>query len=123
MLQCTAVTELPVMKALLLLRAFGENADQLWTDDFVLCELGESHDGEHGDLIAVRDDDESVGLWLLWGEGGSRMEWLPWCDAECDQGDTCGRFLGHGAGHAWEVIDPTREALRAVTHNRWLPDE
>ncbi len=79
---------------------------------YVLCELGEGHGGVHAG--ALWDDDANDGaVWACWDGDGRCLAGLPWCPATTGGGDACGLFAGHPAGHSWEVVDPTQEAVLA----------
>jgi len=114
MLQCTGVRLMPVREVLALLKSAPEGTYDTaeFADGYVCCELAEGHAGEHADFLwdgAARDE----GQWFLWGEDGFRFEVLRWCDASHVDGDACGLFDAHTLVHAWDIVDPTSEALLA----------
>jgi len=114
--QCTAVTELFVDGALMILRAgLGQSGVPQWSSPFALCELADKHGEAHADLIGVSmDESDGESLWLLWTEDGKSMVWRPWCTVESEDGEGCGLYLAHPGAHAWGVTDPTMEAVLAM---------
>lgn len=112
MLQCTAVKLLPVRDVLALLKANREEPydHAEFADGYVCCELAEGHDGDHADFLwdgFALDE----GQWFLWGEEEFRFTVLRWCPASHEEGDACGLYDGHPLAHAWDVTDPTSDAL------------
>ncbi|WP_435856011.1 hypothetical protein [Streptomyces physcomitrii] len=108
--QCTAVALLPAPEHLARFAVPGFPLQ----DGHVLCELGEGHADDHAQML-WDDDLNSEGIWVRWGGSGSTatLTGLPWCPATDDRGDACWLFAGHPSGHAWQVVDPTMEALGA----------
>ncbi|MDT9683665.1 hypothetical protein RND61_16570 [Streptomyces sp. TRM76323] len=97
MLQCTAVTAVRTPHG-----GFGHP----------MCELGEEHEGEHAEFCW--DDDATGGaVWFRWSALGGRFVLLPACEVTGGAyGDACTLFRNHPAAHAWNVVDPTLEAVR-----------
>jgi len=112
MLQCTGVRLLPVREMLALLKSAPEGAydHSELAEGYVCCELAEGHAGEHADFLWDGDAGDE-GQWFLWGEDAFRFVVLRWCDASHSDGDACGLFDAHPLAHAWDVVDPTAEAL------------
>lgn len=118
MLQCTSVTELPLMDAIAQLVV--RDGDPLWADEMIPCELGALPDHEHAGLVGDCDSDQTVALWLTWTEDGHQVVWLPWCqEDQPSTDDACGLFHSHPSGHSWQVTDPTRDALRTWLQQVW----
>ncbi|WP_327304711.1 hypothetical protein OG730_14990 [Streptomyces sp. NBC_01298] len=125
MLQCTAVTSVPEIDALVAMvtmqGAPGDPPSTLYLlGDMVLCELGEDEHTEHAAMICMANTDEPQALWLFWtGEGSTRhyaLEERPECPAEqhpgSGRGYICVLFDKHPAVHSWVVTDPLGTILR-----------
>ncbi|MFF1461538.1 hypothetical protein [Streptomyces sp. NPDC058330] len=101
--QCTAFTLLSPPRHLVELLDDPEPA-------YVLCELGEGHQGDHATLLWDLDGD-SGGVWARWDERRTRLAPFAWCPEVDGEGGACELFAEHSSGHSWDVIDPTRAAL------------
>ncbi|MER7040823.1 hypothetical protein [Streptomyces microflavus] len=125
MLQCTAVTDVPLSDALVALATMGGGSDDpshdLSLDHFLLCELGE-HDSrtEHAALLRPSETPSRPALWFFWtGAGPDRVHRIgpaPWCPAVLRLLDTgsvlqCSFFDRHTASHSWDVTDPLGDLL------------
>lgn len=125
--QCTAFRALPLRETLALFLA-GAPVDFAGGEGtYALCELAENHPGEHADHLWDGDGPDDA-VWFLWaGEGAGtgcryRFATLAWCPASAADGDACGLHAGHPPPHAWDVRDPTVEALArdvAEAPERW----
>ncbi|WDG31276.1 hypothetical protein N7925_24585 [Streptomyces sp. CA-278952] len=131
MLQCTAVTVVPFVEALLALATMEGGPehppDVLAQDDFLLCELGE-HDeaAEHAAHIWTADvPDVERDLWLLWAGTGAhrvyRFATLPLCPALLrdlvTRAVTSCAYLDHHPGpHSWTVTDPLGDLITQHIH-------
>ncbi len=79
MLQCTAVTEIPVPEALVALLDLeggpDDPRDAMADDCFLLCELGEHDESvEHAAHLWTAEPHGEQDLWLLWaGTGAHRV--------------------------------------------------
>ncbi|MFD3787927.1 hypothetical protein [Streptomyces cyaneofuscatus] len=124
-LQCTAVTRIPLSDVLTALVTMdGEpdaSAESLASDHYVLCELGE-HDPltEHAALLGAADAPDRPALWFFWsGTDMDRTRTLrtrPWCPAILRNLDTdavlkCSFFNRHATGHSWDVTDPLGDLI------------
>jgi len=113
--QCTAVTELHVDGALMILRAgAGESGLPQWSCAFALCELAEKHGEVHAMLVGVCMDSDDEGLWMLWTDERKWFAWHPWCNAESDSGEGCVMYASHPGADSWKVSDPTMAAWLAI---------
>ncbi|MFE8973763.1 hypothetical protein ACFYM7_10040 [Streptomyces cyaneofuscatus] len=109
MKQCTAVALLPPPDHVVRLAAPG-NPPQA---GYVLCELGDDHDGDHASLL-WEDDANREAVWVRWNVDRARLAGLAWCPAtDARGGDACGLFAGHPSVHDWDVVDPTMAVLDA----------
>ncbi|MEV7278129.1 hypothetical protein [Streptomyces sp. NPDC093111] len=84
--------------------------------EMAMCELGEKHPGAHADhLWDIGDSPETFRcVWLQWDDHEHTIASLPHCEAyEAVPERVCGLYADHPAEHSWDVVDPTREALRA----------
>lgn len=76
-LQCTALTEVPEVEALVALITM-EGAprnplDVLSPDDFLLCELAEHDEGaEHSAHLWTAEQSSGRELWMFWADSGAR---------------------------------------------------
>ncbi|MFE1478121.1 hypothetical protein ACFW6N_30255 [Streptomyces cyaneofuscatus] len=124
-LQCTAVTRIPLSDVLTALVTMdGEpdaSADTLASDHYVLCELGE-HDtlSEHAALLSPAEVPHRPALWFFWTGSGTdrahRVTTVPWCPAvlrtfATDSVLQCAFFGHHTAPHSWDVTDPLGDLL------------
>ncbi|MCC8481152.1 hypothetical protein LMJ41_25170 [Streptomyces globisporus] len=111
MLQCTAVTLLP-SDAVLRLTAPGADSPED-PEPYVLCELGEDHDGEHAAMLWDEGRRPGSAVWVRWDAERAQLLPLPWCPDRDPRNadDACGLFAGHPSGHSWEITDPTDEAI------------
>ncbi|MEU2821549.1 hypothetical protein ABZ763_04500 [Streptomyces bacillaris] len=78
MLQCTAVTEIPVPEALVALLDLeggpDDPRDAMADDCFLLCELGEHDESvEHATHLWTAEPHGEQDLWLLWAGTGARI--------------------------------------------------
>ncbi|MCX5397803.1 hypothetical protein [Streptomyces sp. NBC_00102] len=120
MLQCTALTDVPEVEALVALiteeDASHGSPDALALDDFLLCELAE-HDErtEHAAHFWTPEPASGRELWMLWtGSGADRVrrfvETAP-CPAILHhlitgEVEACALYEEHPATHSWDVRDP-----------------
>ncbi|QNP71502.1 hypothetical protein IAG44_20090 [Streptomyces roseirectus] len=82
-----------------------------FADGYVCCELAEGHTGEHADFLWDGGEVDEA-QWFLWnGEEEFRFAVLKWCSVTHENGDGCGLFDAHALVHAWDVTDPTADAL------------
>ncbi|WSB07568.1 hypothetical protein OG849_10045 [Streptomyces cyaneofuscatus] len=125
MLQCTAVTEVPLSDALTALVTMDGGPDDpssaLAPTPYVLCELGE-HDArtEHAALLSPAEVPHRPALWFFWtGDGTDRVHRVvnvPWCPAvlrtfATDSVLQCAFFDRHTAPHSWGVTDPLGDLI------------
>ncbi|MFF8554011.1 hypothetical protein ACF058_14370 [Streptomyces sp. NPDC015501] len=129
MLQCTAVTALPLDEALAALMGTDDGPDDM--DDllgdkpYVLCELGE-HDEvvEHAARLWTAETEPPKSLWFLWTDspGGHRIHHrlvtLPLCPVRIhhvreNYRQWCGLYDDHPGNHSFHVRDPLRDAYHA----------
>ncbi|MGK3089061.1 hypothetical protein ACG93S_04205 [Streptomyces sp. WAC01490] len=125
MLQCTAVTRIPLgeVTVALVTMAGGPGAppDDLTLDHYVLCELGE-HDTltDHAALLSAADEPDRPALWFFWSGTGTdrthRIQAEPWCPATLRNFDTdvllrCSFFNDHATGHSWDITDPLGDLI------------
>lgn len=133
MLQCTAVTRIPLTDVLTALVTLdggpADPADALAPTPYVLCELGE-HDTrtEHAALLRPAEAPDRPALWFFWSgtdmDRVHRVETVPWCPAALRNLDTdtvlrCSFFDRHAADHSWGVTDPLGNLLAGAS----LPDD
>jgi len=124
-LQCTAVTRVPLNEVLTALATMphgpDDPADDFTLDQYVLCELGE-HDllTEHAALLGAADAPDRPALWFFWsGTDMDRTHSIrtrPWCPAVLRNLDTdsvlkCSLFNHHATGHSWDVTDPLGDLI------------
>ncbi|NEB36560.1 hypothetical protein [Streptomyces sp. SID14515] len=114
--QCTAVALLPPPDHILALSVPGHRPEV----GHVLCELGEDHGAEHAAMLWDEGGRPGRAIWARWNAERARLTPLPWCAAldTRNEDDACGLFGGHPAGHSWEVIDPTDEAITRILAER-----
>lgn len=132
MLQCTAVTAVPLPEALLALAALEGGPehppDVLAEDEFLLCELGEHDDAaEHAAHLWTADvPDDDRDLWLLWAGTDAhrvyRFDVLPLCPARLRDLVTrtvtsCAYFDHHPGPHSWAVTDPLGDLIAERIHS------
>ncbi|MEV7848018.1 hypothetical protein [Streptomyces cyaneofuscatus] len=125
MLQCTAVTRIPLGEVTVALVTMaggpGAHPDDLTLDHYVLCELGE-HDTltDHAALLSAADEPDRPALWFFWSGTGTdrthRIQAEPWCPATLRNFDTdvllrCSFFNDHTTGHSWDVTDPLGDLI------------
>ncbi|MEW2069972.1 hypothetical protein [Streptomyces sp. NPDC007346] len=125
MLQCTAVTRVPLSDALTALVTMSGGPDtppdDFTFDHYVLCELGE-HDThtEHAALLCPADAPDRPALWFRWTgtdtDRTHRIRTMPWCPAALRNLDTdallrCSFFDHHPTGHSWDVTDPLADLV------------
>ncbi|MER6638514.1 hypothetical protein [Streptomyces microflavus] len=126
MLQCTAVTRVPLSEVLIALVTMPEGPDTPPDDDFtldhyVLCELGEhaSHI-DHAALLYPAENPDRPALWFFWTgtdtDRTHRITTAPWCPAilrhlRTDATLRCSFFNSHPTGHSWEVTDPLGDLI------------
>ncbi|MGW6638122.1 hypothetical protein ACWGIT_14375 [Streptomyces cyaneofuscatus] len=125
MLQCTAVTRIPLgeVTVALVTMAGGPGAppDDLTLDHYVLCELGE-HDTltDHAALLSAADEPDRPALWFFWSGTGTdrthRIQAEPRCPATLRNFDTdvllrCSFFNDHTTGHSWDVTGPLGDLI------------
>ncbi|MDT0488912.1 hypothetical protein ACPEIF_12725 [Streptomyces sp. NPDC012600] len=77
----------------------------------VLCELGEDHNNDHAAMLWDEGGRPGGAVWTQWDDRGVRIAALAWCPALTPKEEACGLFADHPSAHAWDVIDPTKEAL------------
>ncbi|WP_317992278.1 hypothetical protein [Streptomyces sp. SP18CM02] len=125
MLQCTAVTDIPYVEALLALAAMdggpARPTDYVEQDDFVLCELGEHDESvEHAAHLWLSETTFGEELWLLWSGDGAhrvhRLDVLPVCPARLRVLATgavtqCAFFDHHSGPHSFSVTDPLGDLI------------
>ncbi|OKJ43528.1 hypothetical protein [Streptomyces sp. CB01580] len=125
MLQCTALTNIPEIQALVALTTMPDGPDNppdTGMDGHALCELGE-HDAQHTQhaarLWAVHPP-ATHDLWLLWTGTGRRhthhLVELPQCPATLHHLTTgprspCTLYDHHPTPHSWHITDPLRDLL------------
>jgi len=124
-LQCTAVTEVPLSDALVALATMDGGSDDpshdLSLNHFLLCELGE-HDArtEHAALLSPAEVPQRPALWFFWTGSGTdrvhRVVTVPWCPAvlrnfDIDSVLQCAFFDHHTAPHSWCVTDPLSDLI------------
>ncbi|WP_097955423.1 MULTISPECIES: hypothetical protein [unclassified Streptomyces] len=131
MLQCTAVTDVPLIEALVALAGMEGGPehpqDVLVQDDFLLCELGEhgeaAEHAAHAWTADVPDDDRD--LWLLWTGTGAhrvhRFDTLPLCpallrDLVTRAVTSCAYFDHHPGPHSFSVTDPLGDLIAQQIH-------
>ncbi|UZI31361.1 hypothetical protein [Streptomyces sp. VB1] len=107
--QCTAVALLPPPEHVVALSVPGHRPEA----GHVLCELGEDHDHDHAAMLWDEGGRPGSAVWVRWNAEHTRLAPLLWCPAlrPQDVDEACGLFVGHPAGHGWEVSDPTDEAI------------
>ncbi|MEW1611431.1 MULTISPECIES: hypothetical protein [unclassified Streptomyces] len=126
MLQCTAVTRVPlsdVLDALVTMDGGPDDPPQaLALTYYLLCELGE-HDArtEHAALLWPAEVPSKPALWFFWtGDGPEdrvhRVVTVPWCPAVLRNFATgavlqCAFFDRHAASHSWGVTDPLGDLI------------
>ncbi|MEI7030679.1 hypothetical protein [Streptomyces pratensis] len=125
MLQCTAVTDVPLAECLLALTTMEGGPDHppgvLARDDFLLCELAE-HDesAEHAAHLWTAGTPDDRDLWFLWSGSGAhrvhRLDTVPLCPARLRDlatrtVTTCAFFNRHPGPHSWAVTDPLGELI------------
>ncbi|WP_334663368.1 hypothetical protein [Streptomyces cyaneofuscatus] len=125
MLQCTAVTRIPLgeVTVALVTMAGGPGAppDDLTLDHYVLCELGELDTlTDHAALLSAADEPDRPALWFFWSGTGTdrthRIQAEPWCPSTLRNFDTdvllrCSFFNDHTTGHSWDVTDPLGDLI------------
>ncbi|WP_405187873.1 hypothetical protein [Streptomyces anulatus] len=131
MLQCTAVTDVPLIEALVALAGMeggpGHPQDVLVQDDFLLCELGEHGEvAEHAAHVWTADvPDDDRDLWLLWTGTGAhrvhRFDTLPLCpallrDLVTRAVTSCAYFDHHPGPHSFSVTDPLGDLIAQQIH-------
>ncbi|CAM5383145.1 hypothetical protein ACTFBT_27080 [Streptomyces microflavus] len=125
MLQCTAVTRIPLGEVTVALVTLagepGTPPDGFTLDHYVLCELGE-HDTltDHAALLSAAAEPNRPALWFFWtGTDTDRTHHIraePWCPATLRNLDTdallqCSFFNDHTIGHSWDVTDPLGDLI------------
>ncbi|WP_345982090.1 hypothetical protein [Streptomyces sp. DSS69] len=125
MLQCTAVTRLPLSEVLttLVTMPLGPDAppEDFTLDQYVLCELGE-HDAvtDHAALLCPAENPDRPALWFFWTGTSTdrthRITTAPWCPAVLRNLSTdavlgCSLFASHPTGHSWDVTDPLADLI------------
>lgn len=125
MLQCTAVTRVPLSEVLtaLVTMAHGPDTspDDFTLDHYVLCELGE-HDvrTEHAALLSPAESPDRPALWFHWTgtdtDRTHRITTAPWCPAilrhlRTDATLRCSLFTSHPTGHSWDITDPLGDLI------------
>ncbi|MGA6168776.1 hypothetical protein ACPEIF_00765 [Streptomyces sp. NPDC012600] len=78
----------------------------------LLCELGEDHGDDHAAMLWDEGGRPGSAVWARWAGKNLRLASLGWCSALTPDEEACGLFGGHPSAHAWDVTDPTLEALR-----------
>ncbi|MEV6419780.1 hypothetical protein [Streptomyces sp. NPDC051662] len=116
MVQCTSTALLPPPDHI----AEQATAERPAEPGYVACELGNAHnDDDHAQLLWT-EDERGGAIWARWNTSSTRIEFLPWCGVRNPNRDeACGLFTAHSAGHSWEVVDATREALKAVLSRQY----
>ncbi|WP_432149803.1 hypothetical protein [Streptomyces sp. bgisy029] len=125
MLQCTAVTRIPLGEVTVALVTMadgpGTPPDDFTLDHYVLCELGE-HDAltDHAALLGAADEPDRPALWFFWTgtdtDRTHRVQTQPWCPATlrnlaADALLRCSFFNDHTTGHSWDVTDPLGDLI------------
>ncbi|MFJ9976079.1 hypothetical protein [Streptomyces cyaneofuscatus] len=126
MLQCTALTRLPLSEVLtaLVTMPYGPDAppgDFTLDHHYVLCELGD-HDTvtDHAALLSPAEDPDRPALWFFWSgtdtDRTHRITTAPWCPAvlrnlSADAVLPCSLFTGHPTGHSWDITDPLADLI------------
>ncbi|MGW9304190.1 hypothetical protein ACWHA3_25675 [Streptomyces cyaneofuscatus] len=125
MLQCTAVTRVPLSEVLTALVTMPHGPDtppdDFTLDHYVLCELGE-HDArtEHAALLSSAELPHRPALWFFWAGDGTervhRIVTVPWCPAvlhtfATDSVLQCALFDRHTPPHSWGVTDPLGDLI------------
>ncbi|WP_411079445.1 hypothetical protein [Streptomyces sp. cmx-18-6] len=108
--QCTAVALLPPPDHVIALSSAQGHRPEA---GYVLCELGEDHNGGHAAMLWDEGGRPGSAVWARWSGERAELARLPWClalDAR-NEDDACGLFAGHPSGHGWEVTDPTDAAI------------
>ncbi|RLV66501.1 hypothetical protein STAN_2022 [Streptomyces sp. CBMAI 2042] len=125
MLQCTALTRLPLSEVLtaLVTMPYGPDAppDDFTLDHYVLCELGEHRaDIDHAALLCPAENPDRPALWFFWSgtdtDRTHRITTAPWCPAvlrhlRTDAALPCSLFTGHPTGHSWDITDPLADLI------------
>ncbi|MFJ6805334.1 hypothetical protein ACIQRK_04660 [Streptomyces anulatus] len=132
MLQCTAVTHLPIIDALVALTTMEGPPDHppdALPEGFVPCELAE-HDEtvEHASQLCAAETRDDRDLWFIWTGTGAhrvyRFDALPLCLAALHERHTslirqCLLFRHHRPrDHSFSVTDPLREAIAKERQER-----
>ncbi|MFB6902900.1 hypothetical protein ACFCWB_01335 [Streptomyces bacillaris] len=124
MLQCTAVTRIPLDDILTALITLPGEPDTLAPTPFVLCELGE-HPAptDHAALLRPAEQPDHPALWLFWtathtpgAHPAHRIDTAPWCPATLRNLTTdavlpCSLFNRHPTGHSWDITDPLADLI------------
>ncbi|MFE2296339.1 hypothetical protein [Streptomyces sp. NPDC059452] len=79
---------------------------------YVLCELGEDHDDDHAGMVWDEGGRPGSAVWARWNRQDVKLASLFWCPALTAEENACGLFADHSSAHAWDVTDPTLEALK-----------
>ncbi|MEV7054197.1 hypothetical protein AB0N95_01835 [Streptomyces microflavus] len=119
--QCTAVVLLPPPDHVVALSVPGHRPEA----GYVLCELGEHHDGHHAGMLWDEGVRPGSAVWARWDAEQTELVPLPWCSALDTRDEACGLFAGHPSGHSWQVTDPTHEAITrhlAEQHPHLFPE-
>ncbi|MFF9321394.1 hypothetical protein ACF1BP_27470 [Streptomyces sp. NPDC014735] len=136
MLQCTALTNIPEIQALVALTTMPggpDNPPDTGMDGHALCELGAQHTQHAAHLWAV-DTPTTRDLWLFWTSTGEhrtyRLAELPPCPATLHNPTTgsrspCMLYDHHPTPHSWHITDPLRDLLvqQVLDGGRRTPEE
>ncbi|MFD3954892.1 MULTISPECIES: hypothetical protein [Streptomyces] len=120
-LQCTAVTRIPLDDTLTALITLpGEHPTPT---PYALCELGEHPTPtDHAALLRPADNPDRPALWLFWTGTGTpdtpthRIDTAPWCPATLHHLTNnatlpCSLFNRHPTGHSWDITDPLGDLI------------
>ncbi|WP_112491570.1 hypothetical protein [Streptomyces bacillaris] len=124
MLQCTAVTRIPLDDILTALITLPGEPDTTAPTPYVLCELGEHHaPTHHAALLRPADQPDHPALWLFWTSTGTpdthpahRIDTAPWCPATLHHLANnavlpCSLYHQHPTGHSWDITDPLADLI------------
>ncbi|AXI73874.1 hypothetical protein DTW94_23380 [Streptomyces cavourensis] len=121
MLQCTAVTRIPLDDTLTALITLpGEHHTPT---PYALCELGEHPTPtDHAALLRPADNPDHPALWLFWTATHTpdtpthRIDTAPWCPATLHHltNNTtlpCSLYHQHPTSHSWDITDPLADLI------------
>ncbi len=123
MLQCTAVTRIPLDDILTALITLPGEPDTTAPTPYALCELGEHHaPTHHAALLRPADQPDHPALWLFWTSTGTpdtpahRIDTAPWCPATLHHLTNnavlpCSLYHQHPTGHSWDITDPLADLI------------